>query len=53
MKKSMLTVVYRRNIGVRAGTLDDPVLGKPHITIWTSSTPSWACFDAPLPSQDR
>src|SRR5262245_59028022 len=35
-------------IGVRAGTLDEPDLGKPEITIWTSSAPSWACFDPDL-----
>jgi len=29
-------------IGVRAGTLDDPELAKPQMTIWTSSAPSWA-----------
>jgi hypothetical protein len=32
-------------IGVRAGTLDDPEIGKPQVTIWTSSAPSWAVFD--------
>ena len=32
-------------IGVRAGTLDDPEIGKPQMTIWTSSAPSWAVFD--------
>jgi hypothetical protein len=32
-------------IGVRADTLDDPEIGKPQITIWTSSAPSWAAFD--------
>jgi hypothetical protein len=26
-------------IGVRAGTLDDPEIGKPQMTIWTSSAP--------------
>jgi hypothetical protein len=34
---------------VRVGTLDDPELGKPVATIWTSSAPSWACTDATLP----
>jgi hypothetical protein len=34
---------------VRAGTLDDPELGKPTATIWTSSAPSWACIDATQP----
>jgi hypothetical protein len=35
----------RHMIGVRAGTLDDPGIGKPQMTIWTSSAPSWAVFD--------
>jgi hypothetical protein len=43
----------RHHIGVRAGTLDDPDLGKPQITIWTSSAPSWACFDPNLPREQR
>lgn len=43
----------RHHIGVRAGTLDDPDLGKPQITIWTSSAPSWACFDPNLPCEER
>ncbi len=34
---------------VRAGTLDDPELARPAMTIWTSSAPSWACFDERLP----
>jgi hypothetical protein len=34
----------RHMIGVRAGTLDDPEIGKPQMTIWTSSAPSWAVF---------
>ena len=38
-------------IGMRAGTLDEPDLGKPEITIWTSSAPSWACFDPDLPRE--
>jgi len=33
----------KHTIGVRA--LDEPDLGKPQITIWTSSAPNWACFD--------
>jgi hypothetical protein len=40
-------------IGVRAGTLDDPDLGNPQITIWTSSAPSWACFDPALPREEK
>jgi len=34
---------------VRVGTLDNPEIGKPMATIWTSAAPSWACFDAQLP----
>lgn len=34
---------------VRAGTLDDPELAKPQMTIWTKQAPGWACFDADLP----
>ncbi len=34
---------------LRAGTLDDPELAKPSLTIWTSSAPSWACLDEALP----
>ncbi|HXQ32230.1 MAG TPA: GFA family protein [Steroidobacteraceae bacterium] len=35
---------------VRAGSLDDPEIAKPAMTIWTAEAPSWACFDAGLPS---
>jgi len=35
---------------VRAGTLDDPEIAKPAMTIWTSAAPSWACIDARLPA---
>jgi hypothetical protein len=31
----------RHMIGVRAGTLDDPEIGKPQMTIWTSRAPSF------------
>ncbi|HEY8277265.1 MAG TPA: GFA family protein [Methyloceanibacter sp.] len=34
---------------VRAGTLDDPEVGAPAITIWTEEAPSWAAFDPELP----
>jgi hypothetical protein len=34
---------------VRAGTLDDPNLAAPAMTIWTSGAPQWACFDPALP----
>jgi hypothetical protein len=37
-------------IFVRAGTLDNPGIAKPSITIWTSQAPSWACIDENLPS---
>jgi len=38
---------------VRVGTLDDPEIAHPAMTIWTSSAPSWACFDARLPQIER
>ena len=38
---------------VRTGTLDDPELGKPTATIWTSTAPSWACIDPTLPRGER
>jgi hypothetical protein len=34
---------------VRAGTLDDPELARPSISIWTAQAPSWACIDAAIP----
>ena len=40
-------------IGVRAGTLDDPEIGRPEISIWTSSAPSWAVFDASIPRDEK
>jgi hypothetical protein len=48
-------------IGAGSGTVniffpseaDDPELGKPQITIWTSSAPSWASFDPGLPQEER
>ena len=39
-------------ISVRAGTLDDPELGRPQVTIWTSRAPSWACINPDIPSED-
>ena len=36
-------------IFVRAGTLDDPELARPAITIWTAAAPSWACIDPAVP----
>ena len=38
---------------VRAGTLDDPELARPAMNIWTSSAPSWACFDERIPRIER
>jgi len=43
----------RHQIFVRAGTLDDPEIGKPQATIWVSAAPSWACIDPALPQVDR
>ena len=40
-------------LAVRAGTLDDPEIGKPNLTIWTSSAPSWACFAEDLPQEPK
>lgn len=36
-------------IFVRAGTLEDPEVVRPAMTIWTRSAPSWACIDESLP----
>lgn len=33
---------------VRVGNLDEPSSIRPDINIWTSSAPSWACFDPAL-----
>ena len=38
---------------VRTGTLDDPNLADPAMTIWTSAAPQWACFDPALPQVER
>jgi hypothetical protein len=35
-------------IFVRAGTLDDPEIARPSVTIWTAEAPSWACIDQSL-----
>jgi hypothetical protein len=40
-------------IFVRAGTLDDPEIGKPGANIWTSQAPTWACLDPQLPKIER
>ncbi|HEY8276925.1 MAG TPA: GFA family protein [Methyloceanibacter sp.] len=36
-------------LAVRAGTLDDPEVATPVITIWTEDAPSWAAIDPELP----
>jgi len=40
-------------IFVRTGTLDEPDIVTPSVTIWTSSAPGWACFDERLPKVER
>ncbi len=40
-------------IFVRAGTLDDPEVAQPAMTIWTSAAPSWASINAELPQVER
>lgn len=40
-------------IFVRVGTLDDPNIAQPAMTIWTSEAPDWACFDPDLPQVER
>ncbi len=35
---------------LRAGTLDDPEVARPAMTIWTAAAPSWACIDERLPA---
>ena len=40
-------------IFVRAGTLDDPEVARPAMTIWTGQAPSWACFAPDLPRVER
>jgi hypothetical protein len=40
-------------IFVRAGTLDDPEIAKPVITIWTSQAPSWASVNDEIPKVVR
>jgi hypothetical protein len=39
-------------LSVRAGTLDDPELGKPSMTIWIAMAPSWAPIDPHLPQAE-
>jgi hypothetical protein len=38
---------------LRAGTLDDPEVARPALTIWTESAPSWACMHEGLPTTPR
>jgi hypothetical protein len=38
---------------VRSGTLDDPSLVKPAMTIWTSAAPPWACIDSAIPKFEK
>jgi hypothetical protein len=40
-------------IFVRAGTLDDPEIAQPAMTIWTAQAPSWGCIAADLPRVER
>ena len=40
-------------IFVRAGTLDDPEVSHPAMTIWTASAPTWACIDTKIPAVER
>jgi hypothetical protein len=40
-------------IGVRAGTLDDPNLVQPAVSIWTASAPHWACISESIPRVER
>ncbi|HEY8507000.1 MAG TPA: GFA family protein [Steroidobacteraceae bacterium] len=40
-------------IFVRAGTLDDPEIARPAMTIWTSQAPTWACIDPQLPQVEK
>lgn len=39
-------------IFVRAGTLDNPDLMAPQVTIWTAQAPDWACIDPSIPSTE-
>lgn len=39
--------------GVRAGTLDEPELGKPQKILWVSEAPSWAPFDPAVPQEPQ
>lgn len=37
---------------VRAGTLDNPDVAQPAMTIWVASAPRWACISETLPKFD-
>jgi hypothetical protein len=37
----------------RAGTLDDPEIARPAMTIWTATAPTWACIADHLPRVER
>lgn len=39
-------------LAVRAGTLDDPEVVKPALTIWTGSAPSWAALHPDIPREE-
>ena len=36
---------------VRAGTLDNPEIARPQMTIWTKEAPSWAQIDPNIPRE--
>ncbi|HEY6483407.1 MAG TPA: GFA family protein [Steroidobacteraceae bacterium] len=38
---------------VRSGTLDQPAIARPAMTIWTSRAPVWACIDDTIPRVER
>ena len=40
-------------IFIRVGTLDDPNIAHPSVTIWTSAAPAWACIDERLPKVEK
>jgi hypothetical protein len=40
-------------IFVRAGTLDDPEVARPAMTIWTEKAPSWGSISADIPRIER
>ena len=39
-------------IFLRIGTLDDPNLLGPQLTIWTDQAPDWACISTAIPSME-